>query len=93
MRQPTTAEVRLMNTKQRVSAPRGRASCRFGCQRVGCDRILLPRNRKIATNNFGIREISVNEGKQPSSDAARRAIRSFSLLTASAWPMLVAPAA
>jgi two-component sensor histidine kinase len=40
-----------MNTKQRVPAPRGRASCRFGCQRVGCDRISLPRNpqgRKIA---------------------------------------------
>jgi hypothetical protein len=33
-----------MNTKQRVSAQRGRASCRFGCQRVGCDRISLPRN-------------------------------------------------
>src|SRR6266849_2107943 len=33
----------LMNTKQRVSAQRGRASCRFGCQRVGCDRI-SPRN-------------------------------------------------
>ena len=50
-----------MNTKQRVSAQRGRASCRFGCQRVGCDRISLPRNpqgRKIATNNFGIREMS-----------------------------------
>jgi hypothetical protein len=51
-----------MNTKQRVSAQRGRASCRFGCQRVGCDRISSPRNpqgRKIATNNFGIREMSV----------------------------------
>src|SRR4029077_14484843 len=50
-----------MNTKQRVSAQRGRASCRFGRQRVGCDRISLPRNpqgRKIATNNFGIREMS-----------------------------------
>src|SRR3984893_13657671 len=50
-----------MNTKQRVSAQRGRASCRFGCQRVGCDRISLPRTpqgRKIATNNFGIREMS-----------------------------------
>src|SRR6266446_2136391 len=50
----------LMNTKQRVSAQRGRASCRFGCQRAGCDRISLPRNpqgRKIATNNFGIREM------------------------------------
>ena len=61
LRQPTTAEVRLDNTKQRVSAQRGRASCRFGCQRVGCDRISLPRNpqgRKIATNNFGIREMS-----------------------------------
>ena len=54
-----------MNTKQRVSAPRGRASCRFGCQRVGCDRISLPRNpqgRKIATNNFGIRRMSVKIG-------------------------------
>src|ERR1700680_3828794 len=52
-----------MNTKQRVSAPRGRASCRFGCQRAGCDRISLPRTpqgRKIATNNFGIREMSDN---------------------------------
>ena len=50
-----------MNTKQRVSALRGRASCRFGRQRVGGDRISLPRNpqgRKIATNNFGIREMS-----------------------------------
>src|SRR6266481_1874354 len=31
----------LMNTKQRVSTPRGRISCRFGCHRVGCDRISL----------------------------------------------------
>jgi hypothetical protein len=51
----------LINTKQRVSAQRGRASCRFGVQRVGCDRISLPWNpgRKIATTNFGIREMSV----------------------------------
>src|SRR5271169_301464 len=33
-----------MNTKQPVSAQRGLASCRFGCQRVGCDRISLPQN-------------------------------------------------
>src|SRR5260370_39266370 len=70
----------LMNTKQRVSAPRGRASCRFGCQRVGCDRISLPRNpqgRKIATNNFGVREMSVKlcgPHRIPQSNrAARRA--------------------
>ena len=69
-----------MNTKQRVSAPRGRASCRFGCQRVGCDRISLPRNpqgRKIATNNFGVREMSVKlcgPHRIPQSNrAARRA--------------------
>jgi hypothetical protein len=61
MRQPRGQRYALINTKQRVSAQRGRASCRFGCQRVGCDRISLPRNpqgRKIATNNFGIREMS-----------------------------------
>jgi hypothetical protein len=51
-----------MNTKQRVSAQRGRASCRFGCKRAGCDRISLRRaslRRKIVTNNFGTREMSV----------------------------------
>ena len=69
-----------MNTKQRGLAPRGRASCRFGCQRVGCDRISLPRNpqgRKIATNNFGVREMSVKlcgPHRIPQSNrAARRA--------------------
>ena len=33
MRKAATAEVALINTKQRVSAQRGRASFRFGCQR------------------------------------------------------------
>jgi len=62
MPQPTTAEVRLDEHKAASFGPAGRASCRFGFQRVGCDRISLPRNpqgRKIATNNFGIREMSV----------------------------------
>jgi hypothetical protein len=62
MPQPTTAEVRLEEHKAASFGPAGRASCRFGFQRVGCDRISLPRNpqgRKIATNNFGIREMSV----------------------------------
>jgi len=59
-----------MNTKQRVSTQRGRASCRSGCQRVGCDRISLPRNppgTEDATNNFGIREMSddlLNDGRR-----------------------------
>jgi len=51
-----------MQAKQRVSAQRGRASCRFGCQRIGCDRISLRRaslRRKISTYNFHIREMSV----------------------------------
>jgi hypothetical protein len=41
--------------------PAGRASCRFGFERVGCDRISFavePQGWKIATNNFGIREMS-----------------------------------
>ena len=62
MQQPTTAEVRLDEHKAASSAQRSRAFCRFGCQRVGCDRISLRRaslRRKIATNNFGIREMSV----------------------------------
>jgi hypothetical protein len=52
--------VRLDEHKAASFGPAGRASWRFGFQRVGCDRISLPRNpqrRKIATNNFGIREI------------------------------------
>jgi hypothetical protein len=63
MRQATTAEVRLDEHKAASFGSAGRASCRFGFQRVGCDRISLPRNpqgRKIATNNFGIREMSVD---------------------------------
>jgi hypothetical protein len=43
MPQPTTAEVRLDEHKAASFGPAGRASCRFGFQRVGCDRILLPR--------------------------------------------------
>jgi hypothetical protein len=61
MPQPTTAEVPLDEHKAASFGPAGRASCRFGFQRAGCDRISLPRNhqgRKIATNNFGIREMS-----------------------------------
>jgi len=61
MRQPTTAEVGLDQHKAASFGPAGCASCRFGRQRVGCDRISLPwdpQRRKIATNNFGIREMS-----------------------------------
>ena len=43
MPQPTTADVRLDEHKAASFGPAGRASCRFGCQRVGCDRISLPR--------------------------------------------------
>jgi hypothetical protein len=70
MRQPTTAEVRLNEHKQRVSAQRGQhlavwlstklAVIEFRCRGT-------PWGRKIATNNFGIREMS-----------AERPIKSFS---------------
>ena len=63
MRQPTTAEVRLDEHKAASFGPAGPSILPFWLQRVGCDRISLPRNplgRKIATNNFGIREMSVN---------------------------------
>src|ERR1700730_1191724 len=73
MPQPTTAEVRLDEHKAASFGPAGRGSCRFGFQRVGCDRISLPRNPqgwKIATNNFGIREMSVNSGRPCHADAA-----------------------
>ena len=62
MRQPATVEVRLDEHKAVSFGPAGPSILSFGCQRVGCDRISLPRNpqgRKIATNNFGIREMSV----------------------------------
>ena len=45
-------------------SPGGRASCHFGCLRVGCDRISLPRalpRRKIASNTPGNPE-NVGEG-------------------------------
>jgi hypothetical protein len=57
MRQPTTAEVRLTEHKQRVSAQRDQHLAVLAVSEVGCDRISLPRNplgRKIATNNFGM---------------------------------------
>src|ERR1700730_9311859 len=68
MPQPTTAEVRLDEHKAASFGPAGRASCRFGFERVGCDRFSLPRNpqgRKIATNNFGIREMSAKIAPRP----------------------------
>jgi hypothetical protein len=61
MRQPKTAEVPLDEHQAASFGPAGPRILPFGRQRVGCDRISLPRNpqgRKIATNNFGIREMS-----------------------------------
>jgi hypothetical protein len=54
-----------MNTKQRFRPSGAEHLAVLACRRVGCDRISLPRNpqgRKIATNNFGIREMSAEEG-------------------------------
>jgi hypothetical protein len=58
---PRRQRCALMTAKQRVSARRGRASRHLGYQRVGCDRISLPRaspKRKIALNQLGIRGMS-----------------------------------
>jgi hypothetical protein len=47
--------------RKKVST-RGQASRHFGCPRVGCDRISLPRaspRRKIARNTPGIPRMSV----------------------------------
>jgi class 3 adenylate cyclase len=66
---------RLERMDEHKAASFGRAggqSCSFGFQRVGCDRISLPRNpqgRKIATNK---REMSVETAKDGSTGPLRK---------------------
>ncbi len=62
MRQPTTAEVRLDEHKAARFGPAGPSILPFWLSTSQLRSNSLPRNpqgRKIATNNFGIREISV----------------------------------